>query len=302
MRVDPAALLAYKTRKRISYSEAVLWGNCPWAHKLKYIDKLNIRSESIFTVFGGAIHHALEYHLNDSVEDKIKAFNEEYDKNLAETRKDVEISDKDVEIFRAQGLMLLEHILSAMKEKFGEFEIIGSEALLEYPIEDFKKDVINFKGYIDLVIMTPDEHIHIIDFKTSTWGWDSRKKAHAITNYQLALYKHFFAKIHEVAPEKISCHFILLKRTAKKDPIEVVTITSGKVKIQNAVEWLVNAVTNIYNHVFIKNRANCNRCEYQGTDLCPLSSGLVTKTYKIYADKRETEVKAEEPKSGKEEA
>ena len=49
-----------------------------------------------------------------------------------------------------------------------------------YKSEDFK-----FKGFIDLVIATSDQKIHLIDWKTTSWGWNSRKKTYSTLAYQL---------------------------------------------------------------------------------------------------------------------
>ena len=32
-----------------------------------------------------------------------------------------------------------------------------------------------FKGFIDLVVKTPDGKYHIIDWKTCSWGWDAQR-------------------------------------------------------------------------------------------------------------------------------
>ena len=91
------------------------------------------------------------------------------------------------------------------------------EDIEEYKIDDFK-----FKGYIDLVLRSKtDKKYHIIDWKTTSWGWEPQKKNDAMTTYQLTYYKHFLAKKINTQPENIETHFGLLKRTAKKDKVEL---------------------------------------------------------------------------------
>ena len=87
--------------------------------------------------------------------------------------------------------------------------------------------------------------------------------------YQLTLYKHFFAKKHNIDPKQIETHFALLKRTAKKDKVEFVRITSGPKKTSNALNLLSKALYNINKNRFIKNRLSCNRCKFYKTEHCP---------------------------------
>ena len=116
----------------------------------------------------------------------------------------------------------------------------------------------NFKGFIDLVVYTPDtKKYHIIDWKTCSWGWDSRKKNDKMITYQLTLYKHFYCKKHNIDPQNVVTHFALLKRTAKKDRVEIFKVTSGNKKIENALKLLNKAVYNIKKSNCIKNKLSC---------------------------------------------
>ena len=63
-----------------------------------------------------------------------------------------------------------------------------------FPIGDKK-----FKGFIDLIIKTEDGKYNIIDWKTCSWGWDSRKRTDPMVTYQLTFYKNFFAKKHNIS-------------------------------------------------------------------------------------------------------
>jgi ATP-dependent exoDNAse (exonuclease V) beta subunit len=69
------------------------------------------------------------------------------------------------------------------------------------PMEEFEG--YKFKGFVDLVIKTPDDKYHIIDWKTCGWGWDSRKRSDPMVTYQLTLYKHYFAKKHNMTPRTL---------------------------------------------------------------------------------------------------
>ena len=137
---------------------------------------------------------------------------------------------------------------------------------------NFSLDNLVFKGYIDFVIKTTDGKYHIIDWKTCSWGWDRIKRNSKLTTYQLTLYKHFFAIKHGLDPENVETHFALLKRTAKKDRVEIFRVTSGSKKTENALKLLYQAIYNITKRFAIKNRLNCHkpyRCKLLNTEHCP---------------------------------
>ena len=139
-------------------------------------------------------------------------------------------------------------------------------------VPEFEKEDIDFKGFIDLVLQTEDGKYHIIDWKTCSWGWDSRKKAEPMTTYQLTLYKHYFCLKHNIDPKHVETHFALLKRTAKKDRVEIFRVSSGPRKTENALKLLYQAIYNIIKGVSIKNRLNClkpYRCALYNTSHCP---------------------------------
>ena len=127
---------------------------------------------------------------------------------------------------------------------------------------------LKFKGFIDLVVKTKDGKYHILDWKTTSWGWDSRRKADKITNYQLTLYKVFWAKKHGIPLDMVETHFGLLKRTAKKNNTEIFRVTSGPTKLKNALTFLEKAVINIKRKLVIKNRLSCKGCAFYKTVHC----------------------------------
>ena len=67
-------------------------------------------------------------------------------------------------------------------------------------------------------------------------------------------------------------HFGLLKRTAKKNKIELFKVTSGAKKMENALKLSSQAVYNIKNKIHIKNRLSCHKpwgtCEFYKTKHC----------------------------------
>jgi len=92
-----------------------------------------------------------------------------------------------------------------------------------------------------------------------------------MTTYQLTLYKYYFAKKHNIELSNIETHFALLKRTAKKNKVEIFRVTSGKKKTENAINLLRKAIYNIKHENRIKNRLSCTQgygCEFYKTEYC----------------------------------
>ena len=250
----------------ISYSELKDWYFCPYHHKLKHIDDLGTFTGNIFTVFGTALHHVCETKLFESVEEKQKIFSEQLRSKVDELK--IDVNQKDFDDFESQGKNIMQYILPALEKEFGEFEIVSAEEQLYEPINEFLLAEYSFKGYIDLIIKTKDDKYHIIDWKTCSWGWDMEKKSDRMVFSQLLLYKHFFAKKKNIDLNKIDTYFILLKRTAKKDNVEVFRVTSGPKRMGDAITLLKNALSNIHNKKYIKNKLNCSKCEFNNTQHC----------------------------------
>jgi len=255
--------------KRISFSELKNWKECPYRHKLIHIDKLPYFEGNEFTAFGTAIHAVCE----EVVPDPTKTATEIFDLNflnelitLKEQGK--QLDEKLVNEMRQQARPICEQVLPAVKEYFGEFEVVAVEEELLEPIGEFESYGKHFKGFIDLTIKTPDGKYHIIDWKTCSWGWDTAKKSDPMTTYQLTYYKNYFSKKHNIDTKNIETYFILLKRTAKKNNVEVVRVTSGPKKTENSLKLLENAVINIEKGIQIKNRLNCKYCKFYKTEHC----------------------------------
>ena len=251
----------------ISYSELKNWDFCPFYHKIVYIDKIPAFRGNEYTAFGSAIHEVCEKKLLKEDIDFKDLFVEEFKSRLKVLHEDeVEFNLDRVKEMVPQGIALLPEILPAVKEYFEDYETISTEEMLMVPIED---STYNFKGYIDAVFKTPDGKHHIVDWKSCSWGWDARRRADRLTTYQLTLYKHYYCKAHNVDPSIVETHFALLKRTAKKNLVEIFRVTSGKKKTQNALKLLNMALYNIEKGRYIKKRTSCTKCIFHRTEHCP---------------------------------
>ena len=257
--------------KRISFSELKNWKECPYRHKLIYLDKLPHFEGNEFTSFGTAIHFVCEEVVqnHEKQKDVFKIFKEAFEKEIQQLKSSNIVVDEDlVKKMYHQARPICEYAIPKLKDHFKEFEVVSVEEQLLEPITEFKSYDTKFKGFIDLVIKTPDDKYHIIDWKTCSWGWNQKKKTDPMTTYQLTYYKNYFSKKHNIDANKIDTYFILLKRTAKNDNVEVLKVSSGPRKVENSLKVLKNAVINIENKNFIKNRLNCKYCKFYKTEHC----------------------------------
>lgn len=257
----------------ISFSELRNWLHCPHYHKVNHIDGLRSFNGNLFTSFGKALHEVAEKLVLKEVKQEDSAA---YFKNKFFDFVD-ELEDKDSqdgELFEQmipQGEHLAKLIFPALVAEFGKFELVGVEELIYEDIEkpeDLEIGDRKFKGFIDLIIKAENGKHIILDWKTCGWGWDQRKKTDPKYTYQLVYYKNFFAKKHGIDPKDIEVYFALLKRTAKKDNVEIFRVTSGPRKTKNALKMLHNALHNIEKKNYVKNRLNCEGCELFRTEHC----------------------------------
>lgn len=255
--------------KRISFSELKNWKECPYRHKLIHIDKVPYFEGNEFTAFGSAVHGVCEEIIPDNTKNPVEIFDIKFLKELKTLKEQgKDLNDALIKDMRKQAVEICNQILPAVKQYFGDFKLVSVEEEILEPIKEFESYGKNFKGFIDLTIRTPDGKYHIIDWKTCSWGWDMKKKTDPMTNYQLTYYKNYFSKKHNIQAKDIETYFILLKRTAKKDNVEVVRVTSGPKKTENSLKLLENAVINIEKGTNIKNRLNCKYCKFYKTEHC----------------------------------
>jgi len=252
----------------ISYSELKNWHHCPFYHKLVNIQKLKVFEGNEYTAFGTALHSVCEDLLTDEVDiPKPELFNQKFRDEIKKLKSE-EINKKLIVDMFAQGGKLSEQVLPSLESYFDDCEVFMAEEKLYEPISG--TDDYLFKGYVDLIVKEGDNY-HIIDWKTCSWGWDSRKRSDKMILYQLILYKHFFCQKYDISPDMVHTHFGLLKRTSKKNIVELFKVTSGPKRIENALELLHKAIQTIKSGVHIKNKLSCTSgygCDLYKTKHC----------------------------------
>ena len=236
-----------------------------------YLDKEKGFTGNEYTAFGKSLHSLCENAIQGLLpeSDYNEFFQIDFENELSLLDPDHNKKTELVEQMHEQAKIISPKIIPAVKEYFGEYEVFSVEEKLYEKIMNFSLDNYTFKGYIDLVLKTSDGKYHIIDWKTCSWGWDRQKRNSKLITYQLTLYKKFFCQKHNIDPKLVETHFALLKRTAKKDNVEIFRVTSGPKKTSNAVELLHKAIINIDRKLHIKNRLSCKGCDFYKSKLCP---------------------------------
>lgn len=266
--------------QHISFSEMKTYIDCPFKHNILYKKKLSSPNKTVFTEFGKAVHSSLEYFYDKTIENK-KSVAECFEENCRNLFAELPISDfkppteegknKSLEIFLDQGRNILLEFFDSIHKVFGNFEVIAMEERIKEPFEN--KHNKKFKGFIDMIIKLEDETYVIIDLKTTSWGWDLKKRTDKLTTYQLTFYKNFFSQKYNIPLDKIKTFFILLKRTVKKDRIEIFEVPCGERKIKNSLELLAKTTDQIESCPPMKNRASCKpeggfACPFYKTEFC----------------------------------
>lgn len=239
-----------------------MFSECGWRYRLVYKDKIPFYSSNEFTAFGTAVHATCENVLfgNKQV-DPENYFVEQF----TESRKEIEKpNDELAEQMLLQGKTILPQVQGAVKSLFGDYEVVATEEELLEPVSDD----LDFKGYIDMVLKTSDGKYHILDWKTCSWGWNVQKKSSKLMTYQLTLYKKYFCQKHNIDPSNVETYFGLLKRTPKKNNVEIFRVTSGNKKTENALKSLNNFVYNVEKGLYFKNRLSCRYCSFYKTEHC----------------------------------
>mgnify|MGYP002626206842 FL=1 len=172
----------YRREKNVSASQILMYDECPHKWKLSKIDKLQIYTPSVHTVFGTAMHEVIQEWLdvmyNSSVkESKEMNLREElklkmravYEKERKKVKEVFNTAD-ELNSFFLDGVKILEHLQKKRTQYFSTKNtfLAGIETDI---VQEIRPNVY-FKGYIDLVFYNRLADTYtIIDIKTSTSGW-----------------------------------------------------------------------------------------------------------------------------------
>ena len=287
-------------KKRVSYSQYSSWVTCGHRWKLDYALGLRKFDASINTCFGTAIHVALQTYLQTlytiSVDeadkmDLYKLFKVEFEKELNKPGNDgkplLKYTDDEYTEFVYDGEDIIKTFIdtSTRIKHFPskKYEFIG----IEVPLEADIKNNLEFIAYLDLILKDKTTGVYkIIDFKTSTMGWNQYQKADQTKLEQLLLYKTFYSNILQVPLDKIEVEFFILKRKLYENVafpqsrIQQLKPTQNKPiitkTINNFIEFVDTCFTDTGDYkmdgIYYKNpgkaKKNCKYCPHYKTENC----------------------------------
>ena len=278
-------------KKRVSFSQYSTFLKCPHKWYLDYVKNLRVKDDNINTTFGTAIHHAFQTYLTSlykegvGIADSLDVKRLFLDKFNEEIKKVKDVNEEEFTDFIFDGNDIIDTFCkSANRLKYfptKDYELVGIEIPLEIPI----KNNVEFVGFIDIVLKERDkEYYRIIDFKTSSNGWNSYMKEDVSKLAQLHLYKSVYSKKFNVPLNNIEVEFFIVKRKLYENAsfpqsrIQVFKPSAGptiiKESIKSFVEFLDYGFTqegnynevNEYIKVPGKAKKNCKYCIHHKTN------------------------------------
>jgi len=283
----------YAYEKAISYSQLSMFRSCPHKWALQYRDGHYTSESSIHMTFGTAIHETLQNYLDVMYEksgaeaDRInleeyfeERFRETYLKDY-KSNKNVHFSDpSEMNEFFADGLEILKYFKKKRNAYFSKrgWHLVKCELPLLISPNNAYKNVL-YRGYLDIVLYhEPTNTIKIIDIKTSTRGWQDKEKKNEDKQFQLILYKKFFAQQYNFPVDNIEIEFFIVKRKLFESEefviprIQIFKPASGKIKMSRAEKAMNEFIEEVFTNegkfkeeMFIPNpsKFNCGFCPFK---------------------------------------
>ena len=289
----PKREVNYAFQKKISYSQYSMWKKCPKQWALQYRDGHKVYTPSVHTVFGKALHEAFQHYIQvmyeksgaaadredilELLKDKIREhYQDEYKKNNNQHFSNPgELSE-----FYQDGVEILNYLKKNRGKYFSKrgWHLVGIETPITMPPISSNPNVL-FIGYLDIVMYNERlNKFKIIDIKTSTNGWklDYVKKDED-KQFQLILYKKFFAEQFDVPKENIDIEFFITRRKVYEDGdypqkrFQMYSPPSGKIKMSRATNALESFISECFdgNNYSQKqmdpnpSKWNCTFCSYR---------------------------------------
>ena len=186
--------------------------------------------------------------------------------------------------FYDDGVAIIEDFKKNKSKHFSKkgWFLVGCEIPIVLSVNP-RSPHVKFIGYIDLVLYhEPTNKFYIVDIKTSTKGWNDKAKKDKSKQFQLVLYKKFFAQQYNIPIENIDIEFFIVKRKLWKSKdfiikrIQKFIPPSGKTTVNRAIKWLDNFISNCFSGNEFNQKEmestpndNCKWCPYHKTHLCP---------------------------------
>jgi len=284
----------------ISYSQFSMYLQCPKKWEQEYALNKRVFEQSIHTIFGTATHEVLQNYLEVMYSQSAKKADEldlssDLQGRMAKLYQEASqqtghfTTPQELQEFWKDGVAILDYFKRKRNLYFSSRheELLGIETELSLDLVSN----IRFKGFIDVVIRDKRTgRIRIIDFKTSTRGWNKYQKADKTKTAQLILYKEFYGKQYGVDPEMIDVEYIILRRKIDENSdfpmkrIQTFSPASGKPTRNKVGTSLVEFVNTAFNQDGTYNleaeypayqSSGCKFCRYKNDyDVCPIAKRI----------------------------
>jgi hypothetical protein len=272
-------------KEHISYSEVRQWKECPWRHKLLYIDKLRTFEESPHLHYGTIIHDACEHFLKTrelKIEETKNKIKEVWDDHGFDSEDFIQLQSQRSQLqgwkYKHNKLKdwldwteaSLKSLPRFLDEMFPNWELVSAEEAL---YESIEKISTKFKGYIDCIIKIPCKDSYkywVIDWKTSNGrGWSLDKQRDFKTQAQVILYKKFWGEKNNIEYSKIQCGFVLLKKVKTEGKsCQLIKVSSGPKNLEKSSKLVRSMIKTVEKGYYLKNRGSCMFCEFKNTMHC----------------------------------
>jgi hypothetical protein len=286
----------YATQKSVSYSQMSMFNECPKKWSLQYKEGHKQFTSSIHTIFGTALHEVLQAYLTVMYEksgaeaDRLNtyemfedALREEYKKQYKANNNLHFSAPDELREFFEDGIAIIREFAKDKSKYFSKrgWHLVGCELPLVLTPSSKLPNVM-FQGYLDLVMYhEPTNRIKIIDIKTSRQGWSKKEKSDENKQFQLILYKKYFAETYNIPLENIEIEFMIVKRKIFESEdfvikrVQLYKPASGKVKLNKVSKSIESFVEQAFDRNGYKNvehqptpHKNCNWCPFNKTHLC----------------------------------
>jgi hypothetical protein len=286
----------YATQKSVSYSQMSMFNECPKKWSLQYKEGHKQFTSSIHTVFGTALHEVLQAYLTVMYEksgaeaDRLNmyemfedALREEYKKQYKANNNLHFSAPDELREFFEDGIAIIREFAKDKSKYFSKrgWHLVGCELPLVLTPSSKLPNVM-FQGFLDLVMYhEPTNRIKIIDIKTSRQGWSKKEKSDENKQFQLILYKKYFAETYNIPVENIEIEFMIVKRKIFESEnfvikrVQLYKPASGKVKLNKVSKSIESFVEQAFDRNGYKDvehqptpHKNCNWCPFNKTHLC----------------------------------
>ena len=287
-------------QKNVSYSQLSMFRQCPKKWSLQYKEGHKQYTPTIHTVFGSALHEAIQHYLTVMYdksgaaadrEDIIGLFEEKLSEEYRVQYKkngDSHFSNAvELREFFEDGVNIINYLKKNRSRYFSRknTHLAGCEVpIIVTPNKRYTNVV--YQGYLDVVLYHEySDTFTIIDIKTSTKGWSKWAKKDEDKQFQLILYKKFFSETFNIPLEKINIEFFIVKRKLYESEdyviprIQQFVPASGKVKMNKATRALDEFITKVFDrkgYADVEHQATpdnpnnkCDWCAFYKTHLCP---------------------------------